>query len=358
MPAPDAPPLTAADREAALAAARRVADRFIDRRAESDGGYVFDLALEALLVLHEVAGEARYRDAVLAVARRRGWSATNQPRPGQPPFTLLIYELHRLAPDPAFVEPFVEATRAYRHTIWRDAHNRVLHTNRWRDTHSVLIDSLQEYARRMAAAGALAGDDDLLHECVEQFRLHREAVRDPATGLWCQGVGWDADDQPSPHAWSRGQGWVLRGMIECLRNMPADHDATAALRALATELADDVVRAQADTGMWHALPNLPHDRSPIESSGTGMLTYALARGVQLRLLAPRFADPATRGLRALTQCVTDDGVVLHACQGPGPLRHEHVPRYLDAPAFEPDDEHGPGAVMLGLSAAALLQERA
>ncbi len=354
MPRTDTAPLTAGERAAALAAARRVADGFIARRGDGDGNYPFDLALEALLVLHEVTGEARYRDAVLAVARRRGWSATNQPRPGKPPFTLLIYELYRLAPDPAFVEPFVQATRTYVHSIRRDAHRRVLHPNRWRDTHSVLIDSLQEYARRMAAAGALANDDELLGECVEQFRLHDDAVRDPATGLWCQGVGWDADDEPSPHAWSRGQGWVLRGMIECLRSMPAEHPAAAALRGLAGQLAEAVVRVQHEQGMWHALPNLPHDRSAAESSGTGMLAYALARGVHEHHLDARFAGGATLAVRALTRCVTSDGVVLHACVGPGPLRREHVARYLDVPGFEPDDEHGHGAVILGLSGAAWL----
>lgn len=352
--------LSADEQARALAAARRVADRFIERPTiAADAGYVFDLAMEGLAVLYEVTDERRYRDAVLSEVQRRGWSATQHPAAGQPPFTLLLLDAFaRLGSSPAFGPAFVEATEHYRRTIARDRQGRMLHRNVWRNCHCMLIDSLQEYARRMAAAGGLCDDAPLaallLDECVTQFELHRDAVRDPHTGLWSQGVGWDADDQVSPGAWSRGNGWVLRGMVECLRTMPRQSQPFAVVQQMATQLATDVCRVQGERGLWHALLHLPRDRSAVEASGSGMLTYALGRGVGEGMLPSRFAAAAAQGIRALTACVRDDGVVEHACPGPGPLRHEHMAKYLDVPGFKPDDPHGPGAAMLGLSAAAWL----
>ena len=46
-----------------------------------------DLALEAMVPLHEATGDEKYKNYVLDVAERRGWTPGKELRYGSPPFT-------------------------------------------------------------------------------------------------------------------------------------------------------------------------------------------------------------------------------------------------------------------------------
>ncbi len=343
--------------QAVVAAAKRVAERVLRDGVAVWGPYTLDLTLEGLAALGTALNEPRYTQPVLEVARQRGWTPAAQPPGGVPPFTLLMFEVMRLDGVCAYAEGFVAATRAYREHIARARDGAVLHPRavQWGGGHAVLLDSMQEYCRRMAAAGMLGGEADFFEECATQVRIHRDILRDELTGLWHQGRGWWDDPQRvSDGAWSRGHGWLLRGLVESLRCMPRDNAAHGELRSVLHELACALVRVQDGHGMWHALLDRPADESAIESSGTGMIAYSLARAMADGVLLREEGGPAVkRAWAGLAACVTDDGSVLHACPGPGPLRREHSAQYC-VTSFAPGEAHGAGAVLLAGAGAALL----
>lgn len=220
----------------------------------------------------------------------------------------------------------------------------------------MLIDSLQEYAARMAKASWLAGGDaDLAHECAEQFLMHREALRDPNTGLWRQGLGWEDDpSRLSPHTWSRGHGWLVRGLVESLRYLP-EGEAAERMGGILTEMLTALAACQVDDGMLHAILDLPRDLSPAESSGTALVAGYAAHALNEGLIAGETIERFThRALKAVGRRIGPDGMILAACEGPGPLSSADLGKYRNVESFPPDDEHGAGAILFALAGGIVL----
>ena len=234
-----APPADETAEAAALA--DRLVTHFIQEHERPWGPYPMDLALEAVVALYEATGKEEYKELVLDIAERRGWTPDKELRYGSPPFTCLIFEVYRFREDEGYVEPFVRQSRLYRQEIVRAADGLVTHPRGKHrgGGHAILIDSLQEYAARMAKAGSLSGDESFFRECVQQYELHRKLLRDPQTGLWSQGRGWlDEADRLSPGAWSRGHGWMIRGMVDSLRYLPRDSEYFRRMQKMLRETAD------------------------------------------------------------------------------------------------------------------------
>ena len=83
-----------------------------------------------------------------------------------------------------------------------------------------------------------------------------------------------------------------------------------------------------------------------------MIAYNLAVAYKKGFLKDeKYRDAALLAASELNKYVTEDGAVLGACVGPGPLRS--IENYLDNPA-EPDDGHGPQAIIYGMLAEIIL----
>jgi unsaturated rhamnogalacturonyl hydrolase len=87
-----------------------------------------------------------------------------------------------------------------------------------------------------------------------------------------------------PVFWSRGNGWVMAGLVRVLQEMPADYPARPKYVAQFREMAASLAAVQGRDGLWrpglldadaYALP---------EVSGSAFITYAFAYGVKERIL--------------------------------------------------------------------------
>jgi rhamnogalacturonyl hydrolase YesR len=122
------------------------------------------------------------------------------------------------------------------------------------------------------------------------------------------------------------------------------------------ELADALLEVQDANGMWHQLLHLPFDKSYPESSGTALICYNLAKAYREGFLADeKYRAAALQAFEGLKHFVTEDGVVLAACEGPGPL--QSIDNYLGKEA-QPDDPHGSPAVLFACSGKILLEQGA
>ena len=108
--------------------------------------------------------------------------------------------------------------------------------------------------------------------------------------------------------WSRGNGWVLAGLVRLLRNMPVDDEGRKPLEKLYKEYAARIVQLQQTDGTWHS-SLLDPDRYPSkETSGTGLYCYALMWGVNNGLLPAKTYMPVIKkSWSALTSCISEDG---------------------------------------------------
>lgn len=118
------------------------------------------------------------------------------------------------------------------------------------------------------------------------------------------------DDAGRKLFWSRGNGWVMGGLIRIIETLDRRDPARARYVALFREMAARIVTLQRPDGYWapSLLDNGPG--SLPETSGTGFFVYAFARGVDLGILDRSTYLPATlRGWSALNRAIQPDGMI-------------------------------------------------
>ncbi len=336
-----------------------VATRFIQESSNSaaPATYMSELAAEGLLEWGRVSGQDNYRRHVhTVVAASRGLSPSNAVPWRKQPFSCLPYALHEDEPGSGWLAGFVASTEPMRGEIWRDPAGIILHPRGQKrgGGEAMLIDAMQEYAARCARMGAATGDGWWHDECARQFREYRRILRDPATGLYSQGRGWlkDKPEALSPGTWSRGHGWLIRGMEQSLRSLPQGSAPYNEVLGYLTEMADALIKVQRPDGMWPCLLNRPAAETPPETSGTGMIAYHLARALHDgRIRDTRYKEAAMKAFSALPDYVRPDGVVLSVSPGPGPLEEEET--WLK-PEYPPGDPHGAFAILYAAAGEKLL----
>jgi len=182
-----------------------------------------------------------------------------------------------------------------------------------------LIDMLQAYMIRLCRAAVLTNDRKYAEEAVNQYRLYKKELRNPVSGCFHQGKGWLENDATSPSPWSRGQGWILHGLVHCLPLLQSWPDLQEELRDNFEELLIDLLKLQTTSGFWNQLIDRPTESLP-DSSGTALITESLILGLKNEYLSgKKYEIAAERAWKVLIQQVDADGFVDQACKGPGTI---------------------------------------
>ena len=110
--------------------------------------------------------------------------------------------------------------------------------------------------------------------------------------------------------WSRGNGWVMAGIVRVLQYLPATDANHAAYVNLLGTMAAAVAKLQQADGTWHADLTHPATYNNPEVSGTGLLTYAIAWGINQGLLdRATYLPVIAAAWQAMTGCVDSQGRV-------------------------------------------------
>ncbi|RZK67952.1 MAG: glycoside hydrolase family 88 protein [Pedobacter sp.] len=108
--------------------------------------------------------------------------------------------------------------------------------------------------------------------------------------------------------WSRGNGWVLGGVVRVLENMPKNHPDREKFIKLYKDMVNRIAKLQQPDGSWHASLLDPASFPIKEMSGTGFFCYAMAWGLNQGLLDETTYLPVVKkSWTALTSAVHDDG---------------------------------------------------
>lgn len=196
-----------------------------------------------------------------------------------------------------------------------------------------------------------------------QFELIEKHLYDPNTGL--PRHGWDESREQkwsdkstglSPHHWSRALGWYAMAMVDVIDIVPAQSSKRAWLAARFEKFITQVSKYQDVSGAWYQVTNLgEREGNYLEASGTAMLTYAIARGVNLGVLPESYREYAERGFAGLvdqmisvdptTNVISLNQVCAVAGLGGNPYRDGSFDYYLSEP-IRPNDAKGVGPFIL------------
>jgi len=202
-------------------------------------------------------------------------------------------------------------------------HKKVYPFQMWLDGLYMSSPFLAQYARTF-------GRSDLFDEVAHQLLLVERRTRDPRTGLLYH--GWDeAKEQPwanpvtgcSQNFWSRACGWYAMALADSIEHFPVDHPKRGTLIGVFHRMCNALIRVQdAESGLWYqVLDQGSRAGNYLETSGSSMFIYAMAKGARLGYLeqpARLAAEKAFQGLVERFVDTNDTGVHLHSiCHGAG-----------------------------------------
>jgi len=108
--------------------------------------------------------------------------------------------------------------------------------------------------------------------------------------------------------WSRGNGWVMGGLVRVLSMMPKNYPDYQRFLALYKKMAAAIAKLQQPDGTWHASLLDPASYPVRETSGTGFYCYALAWGINQNILDAKTYEPVVlKAWEALSSSVHPDG---------------------------------------------------
>ena len=311
------------------------------------GNYTLDLAFESMLAYHRHCGKRNFDDTVLMIMDKRNYHPKDTIPYENQPFCSLSFALFESTGDSSYLNGYVHETREMINDARYSSEGAILHQG------ALLIDYLQEYSSRLAKTGYITGNEEYFKMAVSQYQLYRNILRNPDDGLYAQGRGWIQDDSMalSPGAWSRGHGWLMRGMVTTMQFLPDNSDYFKNMKQFLNELASSLVEVQDEDGMWHQLPGLPFEQSYPETSGTGMIAYYMAIAIMHGWLDDTYRKPTLNAVNGMKDFIGKDGTLYGTCMGPGPLTS--LDNYIRNKAL-PDDHHAAQAFFYALAAECIL----
>ncbi len=141
--------------------------------------------------------------------------------------------------------------------------------------------------------------------------------------------------------WGRGNGWQAAGMSELLLSMPKDHPLRPRIVKGYNTMMASLLKYQGKDGLWRQLLDQPD--SWVETSGSGMFTFAFVTGVKNGWLSKKSYGPAARkAWIGLVKHIDADANVTDVCEGTN--KGFSVKYYIDRQR-KTGDLHGQAATL-------------
>lgn len=293
------------------------------------------------MALAGISGKSTYRDAMLAVGERSQWQMGPRLYHAADHTVGQTYaELYLLYRDPRMI---ARMTAQFDAIIDKPSAVKSLDSSQPDDRASELwswCDALYVAPPAWMRLYWATGDTRYMEFAVRNWWRTTDFLYDKQERLFFRDSTYFKLTSANGHKvfWSRGNGWVIAGIVRMLQFLPRNHPDRPRFERLFTDMAARILSLQQADGLWRVSLLDPQSNPQKETSGSGFYTYAFAWGVNQGLLDPAKFEPAVRrGWLALSDCVEADGKLVDVQPiGAGP---EGFPK-------ESTEDYGVGAFLL------------
>ena len=168
------------------------------------------------------------------------------------------------------------------------------------------IDDMYMITAIQTQAYRATGDKKYIERAAKTMVAYLDKLQQP------NGLFFHAPD--AQFYWSRGNGWQAAGMSELLISLPKNHPLRQRIMNCYLKMMSSLLKYQGVDGLWHQL--LDKDESWAETSGTGMITFAMVTGVKRGWLPKKIYGPAARkAWLGLVKHIDADANVTDVCEG-------------------------------------------
>jgi unsaturated rhamnogalacturonyl hydrolase len=263
-----------------------------------------------VMALAKVTDDGKYLAAMRAMGEKNTWRPGLRPGHADDYAVIATYaQLYQRDRDPKMLEP---AKALFNFLAARKYDEPLLWGNAIETRELAWCDALFMGPPAMAAMTAATGDKRYLDLADRLWWKTTDYLYDKGEHLYFRDSRFF--DQRSANGrkvfWSRGNGWVIAGLVRVLDDMPEDYPARGKYVALYREMAATVAGVQGSDGYWRSGLLDPAAMPNPETSGSGFFVYALAWGVNRGVLDRATFEPVVRrGWGALVKAVRADGML-------------------------------------------------
>jgi unsaturated rhamnogalacturonyl hydrolase len=307
-------PITSAN---VLAVMERVADWQLAHPATNEPTSWVQAAGDAgMMALAGISGDAQYRDAMLALGETNGWKLGAQLYDADDHCVGQTWaELYFLYRDNRMVAPLREKFDA---VLAKPSEVQSLEFvkggNRETRENWAWCDSLFMGPPAWVRLYAATGDARYLDFAVTNWWRTTDFLYDKDEHLFFRDSTFFKKTEANGKKvfWSRGNGWVIAGLVRTLQYLPMNQPDRPRFEQLFKDMAEKILTCQQPDGLWRASLLDPESYPAKETSGSGFFTCALAWGVKQGLLDRAKFEPAIqKAWTALVGCVDADGKLTH-----------------------------------------------
>jgi rhamnogalacturonyl hydrolase YesR len=273
-------------------------------RAEAgfDQDWTFATLYTGFMAVPEASGGQQYREAMLRMGRRFDWqpgpilALANDQGIGQ-----TYLDLYRQFHDPAMIDPIRERMDAA--IQLPDPTDPQMPLWWW-------CDALFMAPPVLARLSSITGDQKYLDFMDREWWITSSLLYSSKDHLFFRDATYLQKRERNGRNlfWSRGNGWVMGGLVRVLREMPANYPTRPKYLAQFREMAEQIASLQGKDGLWRAgLLDADAYKLP-ENSGSAFFVYALAYGVNAGILDPKQYRPVIeKGWAGLLSHIYQDG---------------------------------------------------
>jgi unsaturated rhamnogalacturonyl hydrolase len=289
------------------AATRKVADwELAWSQPYFDRIWTWSVLYTGFMAASPALDDSRYRDAMEAMAQKFQWQLRSEhPNADDQSVGQTWLELYLLKPAPEKIAP----TKAALDDLLAGGAARIPEGQAqipwwWCDA---LFMAPPVWSRMYAATH----DAQYLDYIDKHWWETSDLLYDPQRHLYFRDVTFlhKTDERGNPIFWSRGNGWVMGGIARTLDYVPKDRPSRAKYETQLREMAAAAATLQdPETGLWHSNLLDPADYPQPETSGSALITFALAWGVNHGVLDRATYQPViAKAWRGLVGQIYADG---------------------------------------------------
>lgn len=222
----------------------------------------------------------------------------------------------------------------------------------------IWIDAATAVTPFLVFAGHIFDEQKYYDEAVKQTIMMYDVFMDANNGLLHQAQGFCDGYSPAKFSedhWSRGNGWGLFPLAELVEHLPKEHPEYGKVVRYYINHVDALIPYQSENGLWrqeitlesyHGLPSYE------ETSGTGLIAYAIGIGIRTGILDRRRYLPvfnnAISGLKKIS--IGENFEIYNSCPSCLSPGDGTIFAYLSL-VSPVDENHGAGPVVMALAEA-------
>jgi rhamnogalacturonyl hydrolase YesR len=256
---------------------RKVADWQLNRaEANFDQDWTYAALYAGFMAVPDEAGGKHYREAMRRMGKKFNWEPGPRLAHADDQAIGQTYlDLYRRFNDPGMLAPI----RGRMDTVMQLPDDKDQPLWWW-------CDALFMAPPVLAKLYTITGDRKYLDFMDREWWITSNLLYDSKAHLYFRDASFLGKHEANGSGlfWSRGNGWVMAGLVRVLAEMPGDYPSRPKYVTLFKEMAAEIASIQGSDGLWR--PGLLNPAAyPLpENSGSAFYVYALAYGVNHGLL--------------------------------------------------------------------------